>query len=45
MRTSKIIAAAAVVVFGLGVAACDKTVRGVGQDMRDTGNAVEGAAR
>lgn len=33
-----------VVAASLGLAACDKTIRGAGQDIQDTGNAVSDAA-
>lgn len=32
----------ALAVAGVGLAACDNTIRGVGQDIRDTGDALEG---
>mgnify|MGYP002403884937 CR=1 FL=1 len=36
---------AALIVAGLGLGACDKTIRGAGQDIQDTGNAVQDAAQ
>ncbi|MBH0239282.1 entericidin A/B family lipoprotein [Methylobrevis albus] len=41
MKASRFIVLGVVVAASLGLAACDKTVRGVGQDIRDTGQAVE----
>lgn len=36
----KIVMMAALLAAALGLAACDNTVRGAGQDLRDTGQAV-----
>jgi len=43
-RLSRPVLAVLVVAAGLGLAACDKTIRGAGQDIQDTGNAVSDAA-
>ncbi|ODN69858.1 EncA/B family entericidin [Methylobrevis pamukkalensis] len=43
--SSKLLATALILAFGLGLSACDKTIRGIGGDMRDTGQAVQDAAR
>lgn len=32
----------ALMAAGVGLAACDNTIRGIGQDLRDTGDALEG---
>jgi predicted small secreted protein len=33
---------ASLVISAIGLSACDNTIRGVGQDIRDTGDALEG---
>jgi len=32
----------ALIVGAIGLSSCDNTIRGVGQDIRDTGDALEG---
>ncbi|MEM7442755.1 MAG: entericidin EcnA/B family protein [Pseudomonadota bacterium] len=32
----------ALIVGSIGLSACDNTIRGIGQDIRDTGDALEG---
>ncbi|SON56584.1 putative small secreted protein [Hartmannibacter diazotrophicus] len=45
MTYSKICASALAVMLALGAAACDKTIRGAGQDIKDSGQAVKSATR